>query len=85
MHARSCPGTAVHASGTIALASLSENYHCLSYLLWGIADSKKNTIESRQNTRKITSKQYMRQSIPLFRKVMISLLTDPGQIVCSAR
>ena len=66
----------------IALASLSENYHCLPYLLWGIADSKKNTtIESRQNTRRTTSKQYMRQSISLFRKVMISLLANPVKLL----
>ena len=55
----------------IALASLSETYPRLSFLLFG--QDRKNT--KRESTRK-TNKQYTRQDIPLDRKVMVSLLTS---------
>ena len=78
--ARSRFGTAVHASGTSQslpspFVPASEN----------CGHGRKNTtIESRQTQGK-TSKQYMRQNIYLFRKVMISLLMSPGQTACFVR
>ena len=58
--------------------------HRLLYLLRKIADMTGKYKRKQTNTRK-TIKQYMRLDIPLFRKVMISLLTSPAQTACFAR
>ena len=78
--ARSCPGTAVHASG--ASQSLPSPFVPASENCGH--DRKDTTVESRQTHGK-TSKQNRRQNIPIFRKVMISLLTSPGRTTCFAR
>ena len=58
--------------------------HRILYLLRKIADMTEKYKRKQTNTRK-TSKHYMRLGIPLFRKVIISLLTSPVQTACFAR
>ena len=58
---------------SIALASHSENYPRLSYLL---SDKTKKCIKRKQRNTIETSKQYTRQDVPLDRKIMVSLLTS---------
>ena len=74
----SCLGTAVHASGTsqsLPSPFVPASANCGH-------DRKNTTIENRQTQGEKQAKQCMRQNIPLFRKEMISLLTDLGQIAC---
>ena len=80
---RSCPGTAVHASGiskSILSPFVPASEKCGQ-------DRKNTTVESRQtvDTTGKTSKTVRAKNIYLFRKVMISLLNDPGRTACFAR
>ena len=65
----------------IAFASLSENHPPLLHVF---QTRQKNYKRKQTNTRK-TSKQYTRQDIPLYIKVMISLLTSVNGLANSAR
>ena len=77
--ARSCPGTAAHASGTCQL--LPSPFVAASE----IANmTKKNNRRKQTETRK-TSKQYTRQGIALYRKVLISLLTTRVKLFAFTR
>ena len=79
--ARSCPWHSSSRIWYIPIAPIAFRT-CFGKLQTG---QENTTVENRQTQGEKTSKQYMRQSISLFRKVMISLLTDPGQTSCFAQ
>ena len=64
----------------------SNRFHRPSYLLRKIACIREEKYNRKQTNTREKNKQTVHAIIhPLFRKVMISLLTNPGQTACFAR